>query len=75
MIRTVAGMPRPSASKPRASGDDPPQYAINRSKLKVNPARAGMIRQKTPAALAAVGKPRASGDDPTLFIDLPGEKG
>ena len=50
--------------KPRASGDDPTTEITVQLDVWVNPARAGMIRIRSPLLSAACCKPRASGDDP-----------
>ena len=51
-------------SKPRASGDDPHAEAVQQKCLLVNPARAGMIRDREHKIREIYCKPRASGDDP-----------
>ena len=52
--------------KPRASGDDPAPCLCVASHGCVNPARAGMIPNRSTGTSIAAGKPRASGDDPGL---------
>ena len=52
------------ACKPRASGDDPLSKVRGGKYLRVNPARAGMIRPAPMRPIEAFSKPRASGDDP-----------
>ena len=55
-----------SASKPRASGDDP-KHVPNATLYRiVNPARAGMIPVPPVHEVRLLRKPRASGDDPRL---------
>ena len=64
MIPPVRAAYRPPSSKPRASGDDPDIY-VNRCYVeRVNPARAGMIREQISRNSSHWCKPRASGDDP-----------
>ena len=64
MIR-ARGDPSPQQGrKPRASGDDPSEYADYSIENEVNPARAGMIRVFQALWNIGKGKPRASGDDP-----------
>ena len=64
MIPPALTEPRIDGGKPRASGDDPTILAAILGVAAVNPARAGMIRDRRIVDVHLSSKPRASGDDP-----------
>ena len=64
MILDVPWLAAARSCKPRASGDDPKMMGQHHDRARVNPARAGMIRETAQARVGLSRKPRASGDDP-----------
>ena len=68
--RTVAAA-FPLISKPRASGDDPGEWDAVGQRYEVNPARAGMIPNRSNRPRTCARKPRASGDDPCDATSIP----
>ena len=72
MIPAAQKLSVATASKPRASGDDPRFIHLSLSGSLVNPARAGMIRSRPSWLAPAPSKPRASGDDPFRYLQAPG---